>query len=133
MEVGGETFVEEVEAVEDAGMEAEAEEVGVTEVDKSESDDTLLVDSEGVDVGEVGVVLSCLVVAADVFLAAADVLVAADVFGSAEVLLESLVFAVGVALFLGVVSAVAAGTGLSTMVLGALSGSSFCLSSIGRA
>lgn len=132
------------EDVEDAGAEAEREVVDVTEKDESELEAAFSVDSDGEAVGEAGVALSFLVVAADVVLAAVEVLGGAEVFGSAEVFsgssevfFDSFGFAVGVALFFGVstwvspsfLSAVFAGRGLSMVVLGALSGSSFLLSS----
>jgi hypothetical protein len=119
MEVGWEMLIEEVE-------DAETEEVDVTEVDESELVDASVVDSEGVGMVEVGLVLVL-------------VLGAADVLGSAEVCLALLAFEVGVVLLLGVLSAVAAGTGSAKTVLGGFGGSSlssagwfFCLSSMRR-
>jgi hypothetical protein len=109
MEVGWDKLVEEIE------------DVDVTKSDRAElEDDTSLVDLEGVGVAEVGFALVL-------------VLAAADVLGSAEVCL------IGAVLLLGVLSAVAAGTGSANTVLGgfvesssSFAGPFFCRASMRR-
>jgi len=114
MEVGWDKRVEEIE-------DAEMEDVDVTEADRTElEDDTSLVDFEGVSVAEAGLVLVL-------------VLAAPDGFGSAEVCL------VGAVLCVGVLSAVAAGTGSANTVIAeffesssSFAGSFFCRASMRR-